>query len=373
MSRSVHLIILVGLTPQVITEALYAVVVQEGKRVERISVFTTPEGGRTVENSFLLGSDTPLNRFCQAYGVSRNTIHFSDKDVYVVWNAGPIEEQSTSADQIFNKLAAWTGEGAPPLVACVTGGRKHMAVLFSQAFSLVARPEDRLFHLLVSNTFQNLPDFFYPSPQPCTLPAHIRGQGMVFLNSAEAQVVSVEIPVVRLRPLIDEEVRRGLVSMAAGQAALQHAVTDSKGILKVNVARRQVQYQEMSVILPPREFALYHFFCGARLQGLGPGKDGLIPISAMEIPELVDRLEAVYRRALPQHATDGTFFVPRDRHDKPDYNALFGKVTHSVSKIKAKLGIAHPGRVMSIKQRRTTYYGITLPIERIQLEEPDDE
>ncbi|MBF0420559.1 MAG: TIGR02584 family CRISPR-associated protein, partial [Magnetococcales bacterium] len=185
-----RLLVIAGLSPQVISGALYALMVQKGKAVDSVVVITSPEGAHAVRNTFFLGQENPLDHFCRDYGFIRKKIVFSEDDIHVVWPEQGAHDlrESPAWDRLFSLLAGWTHPEAAAIVACMAGGRKDMAVLFSQIFSLLARPEDSLTHLFTTDEFAHLGNFFYPPPQSTPIAVHRLGRGVSFLNSSDARM-----------------------------------------------------------------------------------------------------------------------------------------------------------------------------------------
>ncbi|NGZ06565.1 MAG: TIGR02584 family CRISPR-associated protein [Magnetococcales bacterium] len=366
-SKACHLVVLVGLTPQVITEALYLLMVREGRQVRRISVLTTPEGADAARNALLVGAETPLDRLCREYGLARAEIGFGLEDLHRFWRGRREDGQLESAmpDGLFESLAGWCQEGSLPVVACVAGGRKDMTVLFAQVFGLLARSEDRLVHLLVSPPFENLAEFFYPPVTPQPLAVHRAGHGVIFLDSSAAHLEMVEIPVVRLRSLLDEETRRGVIPLEHARGRVQREVESLDPKVVLHVRTCTVRHHGAEVILPPREFAVVLFFAGCRLEGLG--EEGWIARRELDQEIYVTRLDGVYARIRCHHREQG--WVPRERNGGVSYAEFSEKIGHSVSKIKSLLGVSHPGRVQSRRQRGGCAYGLMLDPEYIIIEE----
>ncbi|MBF0214035.1 MAG: TIGR02584 family CRISPR-associated protein [Magnetococcales bacterium] len=346
-----------------ITEALYVLMVRERSVVARISVLTSPEGADAVGNALLCGQVSPLERFCREYGFNRNRIGFVSTDIHAIWprrtaTGGP---GMAAMDGLFERLAGWCGGEEMPVVACVAGGRKDMAVLFAQVFGLLARPDDRLVHLLASPEFENLAEFFYPPLQPSSLAVHRPGHGVVFLNTAEARVEMIDIPFVRLRTLLDEETRRGVISLESARNRVQREVESLNPSLRIDIGHRVVRYHGSETLLPPKEFAVLLFFARCRRDGFGPGGNGWIPGGELDQPDCVQRLEAAYRETTggqSQFRDHG--WVPRGRDGRIVFDELRIKITHAVSKIKALLGSAHPGRVYARSTRAGKEYGMEM-------------
>ncbi|CAK0751809.1 CRISPR-associated protein Csx14 [Gammaproteobacteria bacterium] len=366
-----HLVVLAGLTPQVITEALFVLSVREGRHVAHISVLTSPEGADTVQNALLLTHDTPLERFCRDYGIQRSRLLFGLEDLHRLWPRREVGGalQPASLDGVMERLATWCSEGELPIIACVAGGRKDMVVLLTQIFALLARPEDRLVHLLTSPHFENLAEFFYPPPQPATLAVH-RAGGVMFLNSAEAQVEMMEIPLVRLRSLVDEETRRGLVSLEMAQQRIQREVESLNPSLRIFPRKLAVWYHGGETVLPPKEFAVLLFFAQARKEGWGAGRDGWIPGRELDSQPYVEQLEQNYHTATVGNAPFREVgFIPRGRDGQVNFEELKQKMTHAISKIKFRLGEVHPARVQSRPARGGKEYGLLLDPQHIHIDE----
>lgn len=74
------------------------------------------------------------------------------------------------------------------------GAAKPRGFYLGYAFSLFARPQDELSHVLVSSPFESHPEFFFPPPPPGGWPRD--GQ---HIDTADATITLARIPVVRLR------------------------------------------------------------------------------------------------------------------------------------------------------------------------------
>lgn len=93
------------------------------------------------------------------------------------------EENAAAADSITALMAQLTRDlQQAQLHVSIAGGRKTMGFYLGYAFSLFARPQDELSHVLVNSPFENHPDFFYPPATPRRLaytrrPAHRHRRG----------------------------------------------------------------------------------------------------------------------------------------------------------------------------------------------------
>ena len=77
------LVLVSGMSPQIVTESLYALRVkgQETFQVNRVVLITTAEGKRSAELSLLKG-ERHFSRFCADYGIG--DIRFDESDIRVI-------------------------------------------------------------------------------------------------------------------------------------------------------------------------------------------------------------------------------------------------------------------------------------------------
>ncbi|MBI2928884.1 MAG: TIGR02584 family CRISPR-associated protein [Verrucomicrobia bacterium] len=84
------------------------------------------------------------------------------------------EENLAAAEFILGQVRQHTTAKDRRLIASLAGGRKTMSALLHAAFSHLARPQDRLTHILVNEPFESpalKPRFFYPGQPSQTLTA----------------------------------------------------------------------------------------------------------------------------------------------------------------------------------------------------------
>lgn len=72
-------------------------------------------------------------------------------------------DNTAAADFLLEQVRAITANPDTRLVASVAGGRKTMGALLYAAVCLAARETDRVTHVLVSEPFETLRDFWYPA------------------------------------------------------------------------------------------------------------------------------------------------------------------------------------------------------------------
>lgn len=217
-----RLLCVTGLSPQVVTETLYALVCPSDPAVapqvpKEIHVITTLEGRKRIHLNLFetaeLGGRGQFRQFCDDYGLDRNAIRFDDSTIHVITDAEGHElpdiadhaQNEAAADSIIELVRRLT-EDSSELHVSLAGGRKTMGFLAGYALSLYGRPQDRLSHVLVNRPFENLAEFYYPPPKPRTLKLPGRNESA---STAEARISLAEIPFVRLRGGLDPELLKG--------------------------------------------------------------------------------------------------------------------------------------------------------------------
>ena len=93
-----YLVAASGMSPQVITETLYALHM-EGRMVDGIRIITTKEGKREINANLLNQEDGHYYRFCRDYGINPDTIDFQPKHIIAVKGEHGMELDDISTDE----------------------------------------------------------------------------------------------------------------------------------------------------------------------------------------------------------------------------------------------------------------------------------
>lgn len=205
------LIAVTGLTPQVLTEALYylAVVRQPAFVPTEIHLLTTAEGAKQADLSLLDGPDAEFHKLRREYAIEQ--VKFPRDNIHVARGSSGIplkdinseEDNLHVGDLITTEIARLAAFDDAALHVSIAGGRKTMGYLAGQALSLLGRPQDRLSHVLVSPFFENHEKFFYPPKTPVRLSRKDAATGKTLWEStANAEVRLAEIPFLRLREVV---------------------------------------------------------------------------------------------------------------------------------------------------------------------------
>ena len=294
------LLAVTGLYPQIVTETLYALAVQPqlgaghqsagagagagagtgtgtgtGAQAAfaptEVHLLTTAEGARLARTALLHADGGQFHALLAHYPQIGRPV-FDEAHIHTIRGADgqPLpdirtpEENACAADAITALMADLTRDPQAALHVSIAGGRKTMGFYLGYAFSLFARPQDELSHVLVSAPFESHPDFFFPPVTPRRL-ATKDGQ---HIDTADARITLARIPVVRLRHGQPRALLDGHASFGDTVAAIQQSLEPPR--LHIDLRSRQVQCGGTAVRLPPAQLAWLAWWAQQALQQRGP-------------------------------------------------------------------------------------------------------
>ena len=253
-----------GLTPQILTETVFALVVGKGgvhpNRVPRkIEVVTTSEGRRLLRSSLFPSGRKKgqLDLFCEEYGIDRRQIEFDESCIHVIRDRDgnalsditDDDQNSSAADLISERIRVLCTEEQTPLHVSLAGGRKTMGFYAGYALSLYGRPHDRLSHVLINAPFESHPDFFYPPRTPRKLYFRDRDE---HVSTSQAKISLAHIPIVLMNGGLDETLKLGTLTFSEAVARVQEGLREPS--LMIDLTNRKVVLQGHFVTLSKLQF-----------------------------------------------------------------------------------------------------------------------
>lgn len=210
------LLAVTGLTPQVVTETLYALACasEDPWIPDEIHLITTATGAENARLNLLPADKGWFHRLCRDYQLP--PIHFPAENIHILRASdGAVLEdirtqaQNTlAADFITETVRRLTSDEGSELHVSIAGGRKTMGYYLGYALSLYGRQQDRLSHVLVSDPYETNREFYYPTPYEHPIHSR-RGDKEITIDARNAQVELAKIPFVRLRDGLPERLRQG--------------------------------------------------------------------------------------------------------------------------------------------------------------------
>ena len=261
------LVAVTGMSPQIVTETVYALHAQQNWQPDEIHVLTTQIGYDNITKA-LLGENGFFGRLCQEYELS--AIQFDEQNIHVICDAEgkkladirTPEENNLAADMIVNFIRKLCADENTELHVSIAGGRKSMGFYIGYALSLFGRPQDKLSHVLVEEAFEQNREFFYPPKTKTTLNTDRYGMK----DAAQAQVMLAEIPFVRMSYGIPN-LTHDNVNYSSAVQLLQNSLQSNNIILNVKECTIQIGSSSPVKIKEKRFFCTYVTLAELHKQG----------------------------------------------------------------------------------------------------------
>jgi CRISPR-associated protein Csx14 len=261
-----------GLSPQVITETLYCLQ-QEQRQVDAIHVITTRTGKELILARLLGGGCGKYYQFLEEYGMQHDEIDFHPGHIHTLCDSNGREQDDIRTQDDNERLLqlsmelTWelTGPADTAVYFLVAGGRKTMTSCLTLAAQLYGRPQDRMYHVLVSPEFESSCDFWYPSREPVHLELTDLNGDKYFKDSSYAQVELVTIPFFSLRSQFSES---ALARPHSPGTLMTSLVKDEKRMLTISLGAGTVSYGDMQLDMHKAQLALLVFFAELKVNCL---------------------------------------------------------------------------------------------------------
>ncbi len=359
------LLVVTGLTPQVVTETLYGLTVG---RLEpffptEIHLITTAAGADSAKAALLgVGNDSGwVQRLCNEYEF--DNIHFTENTIHIISDTeGEFlnDEQSTQHNQIASdfiteKVRQLTEDDQCALHLSLAGGRKTMSYYAGYALSLYGRQQDRLSHVLLNEPFQTNENFFY-KPR---IPQRFQVQGK-FHNTNDAKIILSNIPFVRMRDYVPRLLLKGQAGFQETIEAIQQAFKPPH--ITINLNTKKIMLGQIIIEPDDAELALYLLFCERKLCNK--------PAVNADNPDFYTDYLAIYSRIVSEYS--GLY----DRAEKVSKNKNYkNKLLTTKSKLHKKIieaqtlgeNAARPYYIQKVTINSKTAYEIGIPAEEIRI------
>lgn len=264
------LIAVTGLTPQVITETIYAL---SQKRfpvlIDEIYIITTATGKKIIENTLI--KKGILEQLTTEYNLKPIRINDESfivaKDKYGVEINDIITEKDNEiiGDIITSTVKRLAGDPSSRLHCSIAGGRKTMSFYLGVALQLFGRPQDRLYHVLVSPEFESNPDFFYKPKRNKAIEVRLPDGNIKRLNTKDARIQLAELPFIRLGDKLSLKGKSFKELVEEGQKEIDMATTQLE--ITIDLAERNIIIGDDAIKLPPVQLMVYKAFLKQKVDG----------------------------------------------------------------------------------------------------------
>ncbi len=359
------LLAVTGLSPQVVTETLYALAVKRDPAwvPHEVHIVTTASGAERARLS-LLGKGW-FQRLLEDYQLPEVT--FSEAHITVLKDAQgqPLEDirspedNERAADTLTDLVRRFTQDPSTALHVSIAGGRKTMGYYLGYALSLFGRPQDRLSHVLVSEPFESCWDFFYPTPYEHI----IQTRDNDLADARNAQVTLAEIPFVSLRHGLDRRLLEGDASFSEVVAAARASLEPPA--LEINLPGQYVVAGGTRVDLPPAQLAFYALFARRAKAGQPPIQ---APVKGVPDPQWAADYLREYR-AIRSGALEDLERTEKALGKGMDGDYFSARKSALHRALKRALGIAAKPYLIDDGGCRPRAYALKLPPETITIVE----
>lgn len=259
-----------GMSPQIVTETLYGLAVKQDNPFipTEIHLITTQTGAKEVRLQLLHSKTGQFNRLCDDYQLP--DIYFNENDcLHVIEDCQgnqledikTPEQNKAAADFITAIVSRLTADENAAIHVSIAGGRKTMGYYLGYALSLYGRPQDRLSHVLVTDTYESLKDFFYPTPDSRV----IEDRNGRSLDSKDAEVLLAEIPFVRMRGGIPKHLLEGSIGFSESIRFARQIETEP--VLEIHNDEAFMQVSDIKIRLSNVNYAFYRWILNRSLDG----------------------------------------------------------------------------------------------------------
>lgn len=253
------LVTVLGSSPAVITETLYALK-DTTPFPNALCVFTTTHGKKSFEDNDILNV---INKLCIEYGLNTFTPESINIHVVTDINGDALPDLRTESDQeamanfITHEIRQLTSDPDTSIHASIAGGRKSMSFYMGYIFSMFARPSDELSHVLVSTGYE-VPGFYYPTKNSFILDSG--------LDAKDAKVELALIPFIRLNTglqssgdllVIDDNKNPNKLSYSESIAAYQLSLNPQDIRIVLNTQKHEISINDKKLELSASGYAFY--------------------------------------------------------------------------------------------------------------------
>lgn len=363
-----------GLSPQVITETLYSLH-QQGRMPDAIRILTTREGKGACNASLLNPVDGEYYRFLREYGLDYRSIDFQPHHVCCVTDASGQEIDDISDEEqneLFLQACMETAFELTRDPDCavffsIAGGRKTMGACLTLAAQFYGRPQDRLYHVLVSPEFESSRNFFFPPAvsQPVTL--YDRQQQPYTKESRYARVSLFHVPFFSLRERLDA---RRLKEPEEPAALMLSLVREKKSELVIDLPGRKVIWKGVEVDMMPAKLAVYAFFamrkkeCSYERHRCGTCDECFMSVT--DVLERVQEIASLYRKTGMGRESDEMSDTGIRSLSTENFNSYKAKIRRDLEKGFGAHELKHL-EIVSKGKKPGVRYGIPLERGRIRV------
>ncbi|MCX7974338.1 MAG: CRISPR-associated ring nuclease Csm6 [Candidatus Aminicenantes bacterium] len=201
-------VFVVGTSPQVITETIYALGTAKPPIFpDEIYVLTTAVGKQniieTIIKKNIIAELIKEYNFPEFNLIEKNILVPRDTNGSELNDICSYQDNEIIADMITSFIREKTRDPNSRLHCSIAGGRKTMSFYLGSAMQLFGRTWDRLNHVIVSPEFESNPEFFYKPKKDRELSVRTRDGVEKVVHTRQAKIMLADLPFIRLGPKLN--------------------------------------------------------------------------------------------------------------------------------------------------------------------------
>ncbi len=262
-----------GITPQIITETLYALAVLRDPPFipNEIHVITTSIGRDFIFENLLDPDKGHFFRLIKDYKIPQpkfdiETIHVIGDDKEDVIDIVDDKTNELTANFILHKVKDLCSVEENWVHASIAGGRKTMSLFLGMGMQFYGKEIDEMSHVLVNPPFENHPDFYFPPNPPKKLTVRDFKSGRYYkISTEEAKITLAYIPFVRFNLDANSKIAKDIklnFIVDIAQKRIQECVTN----IEISETDLSVTISSKKIDLTPLERAIYFYFVMQKLR-----------------------------------------------------------------------------------------------------------
>ncbi len=369
------LIAISGLSPQILTETLYALHLR-GKMPSTIRILTTREGKLAIIAQLLQPEEGQYHRFLKDYAIPPETIDFTAEHIHAVADAFGNEYDDIAGEEenecfltlCMEQTFVATRQDDCEVLFSLAGGRKTMGACLAVAAQCYARPQDRIFHVLITPEFESSSQFYYPPPVSVPLELQDnRTHTPYILETRYAEVFLLPLPFFSFRDRLTDNHLSRVESPAELMLSL---VKEKRAELLIDLTLNKIIWKGRELDIMPTPLAIYLFFalikknapCSISCQGCGT-----CTITREELLSNVQTITELYRQKIPpDHISEGIFTSDMQTLTAESFNSHRNRINRELEKA---FGHTEAKRLQIVThgKRPGISYGIPLGKDRLRI------
>ena len=269
--KKVILVAVVGTSPAVLTETVWALAHLENPVVPDEVVAITTLGGQAAIRSCLFGEEDGWGRLVRALedeGIpTEGRLRFGETQQSIVLLSDKLrkrhlpdianaDDNAAMADIFLQVLRGYAdNDPSTEIYASIAGGRKTMGALMLSCMSLVARAWDHVLHVLVNPPFDGgvEPVFLFPEKRRRYRPR----DGSRTLSAKDAAITLIDIPFVKMRGWYQDKFKTlptGYSDLVRAAQSSGPAASAKRPLLRFDFEEGRLFADDSPVRLSPVEF-----------------------------------------------------------------------------------------------------------------------